>query len=101
MLLGTTSHSSLLLRRSHVSLLPPASALLMRVYGDGGTKAVLEAALLRPAAAALLRDHCVQGRAVVPAAAYLELATAGASILSGMFASTRSERVRPTGLHMC
>ena len=75
-----------MLRQSYVSVLPPASALLVSAFrknGDNGELMTLEAPLWRQTGAASMRDHCVRGRAVVPAAAYLELATATATNLSG------------------
>lgn len=70
-------------RCTHLSVLPPACALLQSaILGPRGLLVVLVANLGRPAAAHF-HDHRVQGRTVFPAAGYLELAVSGTDMLTG------------------
>ena len=90
---------SLVWRRMHLSVLPPASALLQRaIPGSGGNAVTLVANLQRPATAPF-HDHMVQGRAVFPGAGYLELAVSGAEILTGEQNLSNDNNSSPTSFH--
>jgi acyl transferase domain-containing protein/NADPH:quinone reductase-like Zn-dependent oxidoreductase/acyl carrier protein len=83
-------------QRRRLYVVPPAHALLS--YGSrAGAEVVLSAALGRPQLLYLM-DHRVNGRAILPAAAYLEMALGAGHVLLGASSTSSSSGSKQLGL---